>query len=100
MLTINSQYITDKTGKKISAVIPMKEFKTLSEELEEMNLSLEVLHKLPIVFNMTTDEILNYGNVIPTAIKAEGKPNFEKLHLINQPQEDDKKPSIKSLIQC
>ena len=36
MLTINLQYITDKTGKKISAVLPMKEFKTLLEELEEL----------------------------------------------------------------
>ena len=36
MLTINPQYITDKTGKKISAVLPMKEFKTLLEELEEL----------------------------------------------------------------
>lgn len=39
---------------------------------------------------MTTDEILNYGNVVPTVVKVEGKPDFEKLHLINQLQEDDK----------
>ena len=38
MLTINPQYITDKTGKKISAVIPMKEFKTLLEELVDIRL--------------------------------------------------------------
>ena len=36
MLAIHPQYITDNTGKKISAVIPMKEFKTLLEELEEL----------------------------------------------------------------
>lgn len=36
MLTIHPQYITDNTGKKISAVLPMKEFKTLLEELEEL----------------------------------------------------------------
>ena len=27
---------------------------------------------------------------MPTAIKMEGKPDFEKLHLINQLQDDDK----------
>ena len=38
---------------------------------------------------MTTDEILNYGNVVPSEIKLENKPDFEKLHLINQLKEDD-----------
>lgn len=36
MLAIHPQYITDNTGKKISAVLPIKEFKTLLEELEEL----------------------------------------------------------------
>lgn len=36
MLAIHPQYITDNTGKKISAVLPMKEFKTILEELEEL----------------------------------------------------------------
>ena len=36
MLAIHPQYITDNTGKKISAVLPMKEFKSLLEELEEL----------------------------------------------------------------
>ena len=36
MLTVHPQYITDNTGKKISAVLPMKEFKTLLEELKEL----------------------------------------------------------------
>jgi hypothetical protein len=36
MIAIHPQYITDNTGKKISAILPMKEFKTLIEELEEL----------------------------------------------------------------
>jgi len=36
MLTIHPQYITDNTGKKISAILSMKEFKTILEELEEL----------------------------------------------------------------
>lgn len=36
MLTVNPQYITDNTGKKISVVLSIKEFKTIMEELEEL----------------------------------------------------------------
>jgi hypothetical protein len=36
MLTIHPQYITDSKGKKISVVLPMKDFKALMEELEEL----------------------------------------------------------------
>jgi PHD/YefM family antitoxin component YafN of YafNO toxin-antitoxin module len=36
MLSVHPQYITDNNGKKISAIIPMKEFKTMMEELEEL----------------------------------------------------------------
>jgi PHD/YefM family antitoxin component YafN of YafNO toxin-antitoxin module len=36
MLTVNPQYITDNTGKKISVVLSMKDFKAIMEELEEL----------------------------------------------------------------
>jgi hypothetical protein len=36
MFTVHPQYITDNTGKKISVILPIKEFKTLLEELEEL----------------------------------------------------------------
>ena len=36
MLTVHPQYITDYAGKKISVVLPVKEFKTMIEELEEL----------------------------------------------------------------
>ena len=36
MTRINHQYITDNTGKKISVVIPINEYKALLEELEEL----------------------------------------------------------------
>jgi PHD/YefM family antitoxin component YafN of YafNO toxin-antitoxin module len=36
MLTLHPQYITDKARKKISVVIPMKDFKAIMEELEEL----------------------------------------------------------------
>jgi hypothetical protein len=36
MSTLNPQYITDKKGKKISVVLPIKEYKSIVEELEEL----------------------------------------------------------------
>ena len=33
---VNPQYITDNTGKKISVILPMRDFKTIMEELEEL----------------------------------------------------------------
>lgn len=36
MVTLKPQYITDITGKKISVVLPMKDFEAIMEELEEL----------------------------------------------------------------
>jgi PHD/YefM family antitoxin component YafN of YafNO toxin-antitoxin module len=36
MLTVHPQYITDNTGKKISVILPLKDFKAIMEELEEL----------------------------------------------------------------
>lgn len=54
------------------------------------DLSVEELLKLSKLFNLTTDEILNYENIVPEEISIEDKPDFEKLHLINQLDEEDK----------
>jgi len=36
MLTVQPQFIVDNEGKKISVVLPMKDFKAIMEELEEL----------------------------------------------------------------
>ncbi len=36
MLSVEPQYITDNTGKKISVVIPLEDYKAIMEELEEL----------------------------------------------------------------
>ena len=36
MLSVHPQFITDDAGKKISVILPVKEFKTIMEELEEL----------------------------------------------------------------
>ena len=36
MLAIHSQYTTDNTVKKISAILPIKEFRNIIEDLQEL----------------------------------------------------------------
>ncbi len=36
MQTVRPQYITDNTGKKVSVVIPLKDFKAMLKELGEL----------------------------------------------------------------
>ena len=36
MISLHPQYITDKEGKKLSVVLGMQEFKSIMEELEEL----------------------------------------------------------------
>ncbi len=36
MITVHPQYITDKEGNKISVVLPIKEYESMLEDLEEM----------------------------------------------------------------
>jgi len=35
-MTLHPQYVTDSNGKAISVLLPMKEFKIILEELEEL----------------------------------------------------------------
>jgi hypothetical protein len=37
MLTVHPHYITDPNGKKLSVILPINEFNTLIEELEELD---------------------------------------------------------------
>ena len=37
MLTVHAQYITNYTGKKISVVLPINEYKTIMDELEQLD---------------------------------------------------------------
>ena len=45
MLTVHPQYITDNAGKKLAVVLPLDEFETMMEDLEE----LEYQHSIDLV---------------------------------------------------
>lgn len=81
--------------KEVSAVLATSNSNYNNLENGNGDLSAKELLKLPFFFNTTIEEILNYSNVVPTAIKGEGKPDIEKLHLINQLQEENKQTGYK-----
>jgi hypothetical protein len=37
MLTLNPKYITDDKGKKISVILPLKDFEAILDELDELD---------------------------------------------------------------
>lgn len=37
MITLHPKYITDDSGKKLSVILPIKDFKAILEELEELD---------------------------------------------------------------
>ncbi len=53
-------------------------------------LTIEELQKMAQLFNMTTDQILNYDGKIPKEVVIEDKTTVEQMRLIQQLDEDDK----------
>lgn len=54
-------------------------------------LAIEELQKMAELFNLTTDQILNYDGGIPKEVVIEDKTAVEQMRLIEQLDEDDKK---------
>lgn len=53
-------------------------------------LTVEELQKMAQLFNMTTDQILNYDGKIPKEVVIEDKTTVEQMRLIQQLDEEDK----------
>jgi transcriptional regulator with XRE-family HTH domain len=58
-------------------------------------LTVEELQKMAQLFNLTTDQILNYDGKIPTEVIMEDKTAIEQMRLIQQLEEDDKQTIFK-----
>lgn len=56
---------------------------------------MEELPKMAQLFNLTTDQILNYDGKIPKEVVIEDKTAVEQLRLIQQLDEDDKQTIFK-----
>lgn len=53
-------------------------------------LTVEELQKMAQLFNLTTDQIINYESKIPTEVVIEDKTAVEQMRLIQQLEDDDK----------
>lgn len=58
-------------------------------------LAIEELQKMAQLFNLTTDQILNFDGKIPKEITIEDKTAVEQMRLLQQLDEDDKKTVFK-----
>lgn len=57
--------------------------------------TVEELQKLASIFNMTTDQILNYDGKMPTEVVIEDKTTAEQMRLIQQLDDDDRQTIFK-----
>lgn len=57
--------------------------------------SVKELQLLAKLFDMTVDQILNYEGELPKEVTLEDKPEFERIKLINQLDEDDRSTIFK-----
>jgi transcriptional regulator with XRE-family HTH domain len=58
-------------------------------------LTVEELQKVAQLFNMTTDQIINYDGKMPKEVVIEDKTAVEQMMLIQQLDEDDKQTIFK-----
>jgi transcriptional regulator with XRE-family HTH domain len=58
-------------------------------------LTVDELQKMAQLFNMTTDQILNYDGKMPKEVVIEDKTAVEQMRLIQQLDEEDKKTIFK-----
>ncbi|WP_439183395.1 helix-turn-helix domain-containing protein [Carboxylicivirga taeanensis] len=59
------------------------------------SVTVEELQKMAQLFNMTTDQVLNYDGKIPTEVTIEDKTAVEQMPLIQQLDDDDKQTIFK-----
>jgi len=57
--------------------------------------SVKELQLLARLFDMTVDQILNFEGELPKDVTLEDKPEFERIKLINQLDEDDRSTIFK-----
>jgi len=59
------------------------------------SITVEELQKMAQLFNMTTDQIINFDGAIPEEVTMEDKSAVEQMRLIQQLDEDDKQTIFK-----
>jgi hypothetical protein len=60
-----------------------------------LRLTVEELQKMAQLFNLTTDQIINYDGKMPKEVVIKDKTAVEQMRLIQQLDEDDKQTIFK-----
>ena len=58
-------------------------------------LTVDELQKMAQLFNLTTDQVINYDGKVPTEVILEDKTAVEQMRLIQQLDDDDKQTIFK-----
>ena len=64
-------------------------------EKGEREPSIEAIDKIAKLFGMTVDEIIHYEGKIPKEVKLKDKSTTEKIQLIDQLEDEDKKAILR-----
>jgi transcriptional regulator with XRE-family HTH domain len=97
-LSENIKHIrTDKSLKQIEVANHIGVDKSAYSKIEKgmRSITVEELQKMAQLFNMTTDQILNYDGKIPKEVTIEDKNAVEQIRLIQELDEDDKQTIFK-----
>lgn len=87
----------EKSLKQIEVATHIGVDKSAYSKIEKgmRSITVDELQKMSQLFNMTTDQILNYDGKIPKEVVIEDKTVTEQMRLIQQLDEDDKQTIFK-----
>jgi transcriptional regulator with XRE-family HTH domain len=88
----------DKNLKQIEVATHIGVDKSAYSKIEKglRALTVDELQKMSQLFNLTTDQIINYdGNKVPTEVIIEDKTAVEQIRLIQQLEDEDKQTIFK-----
>ena len=97
-LADNIKAIREEKGlKQIEVATHINVDKSAYSKIEKgmRSITVEELQKVAQLFNMTTDQILNYDGKVPTEVTIEDKTAVEQMRLIQQLDDDDKQTIFK-----
>lgn len=90
----NIKSIREQKGllqKEVAAHLSLDKSAYSKLEKNTREVKISELQKLASLFNMSIDQIVNYEGNIPKEIVIEDKNELERIKLINQLDEDDRK---------
>ena len=87
----------EKGLKQIDVANHIKVDKSAYSKIEKgmRSITVEELYNMALLFNMTTDQIINFAGSIPEETKIEDEPAAMQMKLLRQLDEDDRQTIFK-----